>query len=191
MDTVTCNCTNIDTYTDIHLILVAVRVLAPSHLAGILSNLFFQTSNQRFDIPIGKSPIRIPFQYTHLFQQSSLLWSDAVGARQLRAKALRRRAPRALLREMTYEDKASYDSTPTYGPNTLQFSHCSVTVLHTRHTAPRNICPNVRNRIYVHVGGPAAAGHTKNRSTYSPSHTHTHTLLSLSIVLTLYRSLPL
>jgi len=28
-----------------------------SHLAEILSNLFFQTSNQRFDIPIGESPI--------------------------------------------------------------------------------------------------------------------------------------
>ena len=51
------------------------------------------------------------FQYTPISQQFLLLWSDPAGA-QLRAKALRRRAPQALLREMTYEDKASYDSTP-------------------------------------------------------------------------------
>jgi len=32
------------------------------------------------------------FEYIHLFEQSSLLWSNPVGAQQLRAKALRRRA---------------------------------------------------------------------------------------------------
>jgi len=50
--------------------------------------------------------------YTPLFEQSSLLWSDPVGARRLCAKALRRRTPRALLRKMTYIYKASYDSMP-------------------------------------------------------------------------------
>ena len=49
---------------------------------------------------------------TPLFPPSPLLWSDPVGARQLRAKALRRRAPQALLRKMTYKDKASYGSSP-------------------------------------------------------------------------------
>jgi len=51
------------------------------------------------------------FEYTPLFQQSTLLWSDPVGA-QMRAKALRRRAPRALLQKITYKYNASYASSP-------------------------------------------------------------------------------
>jgi len=60
----------------------------------------------------GSPVLCLGFEYTPLFEQSSLLWSDPVGARQLpvRAKALRRHAPRALLRKMTCKDKASYAS---------------------------------------------------------------------------------
>ena len=46
------------------------------------------------------------------FRKSSVLWSNPAGARQVRAKALRRRAPRALLRKLTYTDKTSYACLP-------------------------------------------------------------------------------
>jgi len=54
-----------------------------------------------FRVSIHPPILCLGFEYTALFQQSSLLWSDPVGARQLRAKVLRRRAPRPLLRKMT------------------------------------------------------------------------------------------
>ena len=65
------------------------------------------------------------FEYTPLFEQFSLLWSKPVCVRQLRAKALRRRAPWALWRKVTYQEKACYASSPpcTQGHTSLFHAH--------------------------------------------------------------------
>jgi len=86
---------------------------------------------------------------------------EALGARQLRAKSLRRRAPRALLQKMTHKDKACYGSRPpcrnvmVRPPVDMTHSYarndsfiCETWLIHIRHVTQIHVCDMMHTYVW-------------------------------------------